>query len=385
MKNTLMFLLGSGVSIPAGFPTTQKITDQVFSGNGVIQYTDGRYYLNDSPTELEKHFSEENLPSILSLIKLIKQIMQSYNKKEPLTYEILFYFILQLDDFESGNSVNMALYPFYREVKEKYLQLNRKHTRFINLFAETETYIRHIVWRMILAVNISNAGYLSFLPEAFKDEKLNAVNIATLNHDLLLETYLDQQNISFQDGFGKSENGVRYWENNFLEKNNLLKLHGSINWFTLQFNGGSWFDERIGIVLDGDIDHSRNKDGRLMRSRPPEPLILTGTFNKVGEYTGSIYSDIYSTFKTLLKTTNYLVVSGYSFGDKGINTAIVEWLFNNIRNKIVVIHPDSSRLLKQVARRAIQRIANDIAPENFTTLAKSIEKVSWGEIKKLLK
>lgn len=385
MKNSLMFLLGSGVSIPAGFPTTQEITDQVFSGNRVIQHTDSRYYLTDSPTELEKHFSEENLPPVLSLTKLIKQIMQSYDKKEPLNYEILFYFINQLHDFESGNSLNMALYPFYKEVKKKYLQINKKHTRFIDLFAETETYIRHIVWRMISTVNIGNVGYLSFLPEAFQDEKLNAVNIATLNHDLLLETYLVQQNILYKDGFGKAENGVRYWENDFIENNNLLKLHGSINWFTLQPDGKSWFDERIGIVLDGDIDHPKDKDGKLMRSHPPEPLILTGTFNKVGEYTGSIYSDIYSTFKTLLRTTNFLVVSGYSFGDKGINTAVVEWLFSNIKNKIVVIHPNPSRLLKQDARRAIQRIANDIAPENFITLAKDIEKVSWQEIKKLLK
>jgi hypothetical protein len=38
------FLLGSGISIPAGMPSTREITDQVLSGEGVMRQTDGNYY-----------------------------------------------------------------------------------------------------------------------------------------------------------------------------------------------------------------------------------------------------------------------------------------------------------------------------------------------------
>jgi hypothetical protein len=383
MNKSIMFLLGSGISIPAGFPSTTDITDNVMSGNRVIRHTDSRYYLTDSPTEMDIHFTKEKLSDILSLLKIIEQVILSYEKKKTLNYEILFYFVLQLHDFESGNSINMAISPFHKKIKAKFLKKHRKQIRFIDLFAEAENYIRHIVWRKILEVTASNTSYLSIFKDALIDTKIDSINIATLNHDLLLEDYLSQQQISFNDGFGKSKRGVRYWENNFTQKNNFLKLHGSINWFTLQPDHGSWFDQKIGIVLNGDIDHQKDPSGNMMRSQPPEPLILTGTFNKITEYTGSIYSDVYFAYKNLLKNTRYLIVSGYSFGDKGINSAIIEWLFTNKKNKILVIHRDPKRLLKTDARRAIQRIA-DIAPQNFTNIPKTIQYTSWKEIKKAL-
>lgn len=379
-----MFLLGSGISIPAGFPSTMDITDNVMSGNRVIRHTDSRYYLTDSPTELDKHFTKEKLPDILSLLKIIQQVMGNYEKRKQLDYELLFYFVLQLHDFESGNSINMAIYPFYKRIKMKFIQQNRKNIRFIDLFAETENYIRHMAWRKLSEVTIGQTAYLSLFKDALLDKNMHVVNIATLNHDLLLENYLFQQQVLFNDGFGKTKRGVRYWENSFAERNNFLKLHGSINWFTLQPDHGSWFDQKIGIVLNGDIDHPKSPSGNMMRSQPPEPLILTGTFNKITEYTGSIYNDVYFAYKNLLKNTRYLIVSGYSFGDKGINSAIIEWLFTNKKNKILVIHRDPKRLLMTDARRAIQRIANDIAPNNFTNIPKTIQYTSWKEIKKAL-
>ena len=379
-----MFLIGSGVSIPSGFPSTKEITNLVLSGENIIRHTDSRYYINPSPTELEQHFTNEQLSNVLSLFKVIMDIMGEYNKPETINYEILFYFVVQLSDFESGNSVNMALYPFYKEVKTKYHSMTGKQIRFIDLFAEAENYIRHIVWRKLQSVQVTNFDQLTFLSDALKDKAFGPLNVATLNHDLLIESYLDKLKIKLHDGFGKPINGVRYWENNFKNENNLLKIHGSINWVTLRVDKGNWFTQKVGIVLDGDIDHPKNKDGVLMRSQPPEPLILTGTFNKIGEYTGSIYSDVYSRFKSLLNHTNFLVVSGYSFGDKGINAAVTEWLFLNADHRIIVIHRDPKRLLNTDARRAIQRIANDIAPDNFISIPKMIQDTTWEDIKRAL-
>lgn len=382
MKTSVMFLLGSGVSIPTGFPSTSEITSQVFTGNNIIRHTDSRYYLSNNPSEAEKHWTNEHLPKVLSLLQLIKELMKSYNKEEPLNYEILYYFIQQLNDYESGDYLNMALFPFIKLVKEKMQLTSCEPIRFIDVFSEAEIYIRHTVWRMLSKVTVDKHSHLAFLSDAINDKDIQIVNVTTLNHDLLIEKHLADKKINFNDGFDSPINGVRYWKNHFSDKNNLLKIHGSINWFTLQPDDGDWFDEQIGIALDGDIDHAKSPTGSLMRSMPDkEPHILIGTFNKIYEYTESVFSDIYYQFRTLLKSSKNLVISGYSFGDKGINSAILEWLYTDKQNKIIVIHRDPDTLLGSTARSAIRKAYTGIAKRNFVIIPKHIQDTSWKEIK----
>lgn len=384
MRNSVMFLLGSGVSRPAGFPSTPEITSQVFTGNKVIRHTDSRYYLSENSNELERHWTNDYLPQVLLLLQSIKKLMTSYRKEESLNYEILYYFIQQLDDYESGNYLNMALYPFIEAVKRRMqVSNNNNPTRFIDVFSEAEAYIRHTVWHMLGSVPLNKHSHLSLISDAITDGDISKVNIATLNHDVLMEQHLNDKEISFNDGFGSSVNGVRYWENSFSDRNNLLKIHGSINWFTLEPNHGDWFNNKIGIVLDGDIDHAKSPQGNLMKNMPyRQPHILIGTFNKIYEYTGGVFSEVYYQFLTLLKSTNRLIVSGYSFGDKGINGAILEWLYSDKQNRIIVIHHKPDKLLGITTRLAIRKASSGVAKGNFATIAKNIQETSWKEVKK---
>ncbi len=111
-----MFLLGSGVSIPAGFPSTDEITSQVFGGSNIIRHTDGRYYLAVDSYDLGGRLTTEYLSKVLELLRSIRDLMESYKKGEPLNYEILYYFIQQLNAYESGELLNMALFPFIRSI-----------------------------------------------------------------------------------------------------------------------------------------------------------------------------------------------------------------------------------------------------------------------------
>ncbi len=383
MKTSVMFLLGSGISIPAGFPSTSDLTTQVFAGNNIVRGTDSRYYWSVNKNTLEDIQTNEYLPTVLKLLKTIKQLMESYDKNEPLNYEILYYFIQQLNTYESGDLLNMALSPFIKQVKKKMrLSHDARMTRYIELFNEAEVYIRHTVWAMLAKVTLNKHRHLAFLSDAFNDKDISIVNVATLNHDLLIERHLDDHKISFNDGFSAPVNAVRYWENCFSTKNNLLKIHGSINWFTLKPDNGGWFDEKIGIVLNGDIDHTLSPSGNRMESMPDkEPLILVGTFNKIYEYTESIFNDIYYQFRSQLRTTKNLIVSGYSFGDKGVNAAILDWLYTNRDNKITLIHPDPNALLIQKARLAVRKAYEGPAKRNFVTITKKIQDTSWQDIK----
>lgn len=374
-----MFLLGSGISIPSHFPSTSEITDQVMSGKNIFRHTDSRYYISQSLNDYEKSITEKYLKAIKHLLSVLMILMTEYMKPEVPNYEILYYLVNQLHDFESGESVNIAIHPFINEVKHK---LQNNQLRHIDLFSETENYIKHTVWRM-LSISTLDTTHLAFLSDSLKDIKYK-VNIGTLNHDLLLEEHLARESINFYDGFDVPINNVRYWKSKFNESHCVIKLHGSINWSLLRPDEGGFFDENVGIVLNRDTDHALSKDGELMRDVGFGPLILAGTFNKINEYTRSVFSELFYLFRQKLKITKFLIVAGYSFGDKGINTAILEWLYANKKNKIVIIHPNPSNLLSYKARYAIRKSYLGDAKNNFLSIPKKIEQVSWEEIKKIL-
>jgi len=153
----------------------------------------------------------------------------------------------------------------------------------------------------------------------FKSEK---INIFSLNHDLIIEQILGHKSKDFQDGF-ELKNGFQEFTDNFPDNNkiNFLKLHGSIDWFYHDFH----------------VKKHPNSNERAF---------LTGTQNKYEEYLISIYSDLKWHYKRLLKNTEKLIVIGYSFGDYGVNTEIINWMHKKNDAKLIIIDPKAKTLLK---------------------------------------
>lgn len=255
---------------------------------------------------------------------------------------------------------------------------------YIYIFAEAENYIRHMVWRKLGIAPTNKYDYFEFIKKSIDANTYN-INIATLNHDLLLERYLRENRIKYSDGFGEVVAGVRYWENTYSNSQNLYKLHGSIDWTTLHTDTSSIYGRIVGIVMDGDIDHPKNPAGEYMRSVPDpiEPNILIGTYNKVYEYTEDIFADVYCQFRDTLSKTDVAVITGYSFGDKGINNVLTEWLYSDPSHSIILIHPDPIYLIKTRARTAIRK-AYSFIPSKFHMIPKKIEDVNWADIEKVL-
>ena len=56
--------------------------------------------------------------------------------------------------------------------------------------------------------------------------------------------------------------------------------------------------------------------------RPARLLLLMGTFNKMLLYTASLWGELHCHFHHSLSRDSALVVCGYGFRDKGINTKI---------------------------------------------------------------
>ena len=359
-------LLGSGASVPASFPTTQGLTDLILSGKGVERHTDGSYFIN---SKLPMSCAVELANRMVCWLFAEAERYSAARNKRPINYETLFYLAKQASDEASGEMENPAIHRFMTEAKSDMLPLveaansenaNPKKPYHLDvpndlstLFEETCNYISDIVWRSLCA-SPEPIDHLKIIVEACKSGHLTG--ISTLCHDTHLETHLSRQGIYVADGFADEENGVRYWNGDLCSKSKIpfLKLHGSVNWFRYCPNSSSsWYDERIGIPIDGDQHHTRSTDGSWQTAIDGRPLLLIGTFNKSTEYSQTIFLDLHHRFSSTLREADQLVICGYSFGDKGINSTLIEWYYAKRNRRFLIIHPDRKALLSS-ARGAVQ-------------------------------
>ncbi len=392
----LVFLFGSGISIPAKFPKTAELTKKILSGDGVVRASDGIYYLSEDSSGYP--LTAEYIPRVKNFLLGVKrEIDHYYLNMRKTNYEDLYYLLKQILDSELGDYDNPALNSLIVKISSEIAPLlkpdengTKKEWTLIELTDEACKYIFDIVWHSLVKPP-EQLDHLHSILDACLDEGLSHIDICTLNHDTLLEQclnlHLANNQIQLNDGFGPLESGSRYWDSSFFEDENikvrLLKLHGSISWFKIH---NPTEGEKVVIPPQGwDIDNVKDNQGQIQRPAGRRPLFLAGTFNKMLDYTQSIFADLYCQFHKSLWKTSSLVVCGYSFHDKGINMQIAEWLFAEKQHKLLVIHSEPETLLRS-ARGAISNNWERywLKSHQLYTIPKMIEDVSWTEISSCL-
>jgi len=384
INKDLAFLFGSGISIPAGLPSTSGITERVLSGKDVSRHTSTIYY-NGPPMFGSP---DEYIPKVNVFLKRLKSeidIYYSYDRKRIINYEDLYSLASQIHDSESKNYDNPAIFSFIKQIladskdilsTTPYIPEHR--WSLIDLSSEVTNYIRDIVL-LEMALQPKKLEYLNFIIDAVKDSYFNRKRFFTLNHDVLLESLFNKYSISFIDGFDQPVSQLRRWNPKLFESNQvsvyLLKLHGSINWYFLEEDGS--------YTLSTPLNEFWQNNPRV-NPLEDRPEILVGTLNKILQYSNPIYLDLQCSFNRLLNHSAKLIVSGYSFGDKAINSRIIQWLDSLPSRKIIIIHPDPNYLLEHV-RNAIRiswhRWLDD---KKLFILQKSVEETNWDELKKML-
>jgi hypothetical protein len=260
---------------------------------------------------------------------------------------------------------------------------------FPRLISEALNYIKDIVWRLLLS-EPDNFDYLNCITDACLDPQIPKVDFYTLNHDTILESALSQRGIAANIGFGNYVNDVRYWDPLLLEREEskvrLLKLHGSINWFRFHPNKLTHAPVAIGIPKTWDIWHTYNPTGERQYPEGGRPEFLAGTFNKILEYANGIYADLFSQFRRNLRNADTLVVCGYGFGDKGVNSQINDWMCYSQMKRMIIVHREPERLLEQ-SRGLIKNNWAEWAKQSRVPVVErwiGDEDCTWDEIKKKL-
>ncbi|MEX2245473.1 MAG: SIR2 family protein [Dehalococcoidia bacterium] len=242
---------------------------------------------------------------------------------------------------------------------------------------ETRNYIRDIVWKLLLR-EPGDTSYLAFVRDACLDE--GEVDIFTLNHDTLMETFLAQHGIELCDGFTKPVNEVRYFDRAQFDSCNsvrFVKLHGSLSWF--EFDQ----DDRLvaGIPLGSDVLHRKDPAGSDQVTLRGRPLILAGTGNKPLEYQVGVFGELHHQFYRRIRETRHLAVVGYGFGDRGINQRVFDWIFGSHEARMVIAHPNPEGLKSQ-GRWEVREYWDGLeARGKIRFIVRAAEELTWNEIR----
>ncbi len=375
------FLLGSGISIPAKLPSIGQLTIAILSGEGLIVQWDGRRVarIGDRPrSEYEENEGREKVRRILIFLDWLKvQANSRYAEiaERWVNYEDLAYLAGQISDDLADEYENPALQPFVRKALIDLRGLFpgaaprtvRKKLR--ELAGLTVDYIRQVV-ALQLNQAPSDTSYLQIFADACQDPLVSEVNLFTLNHDTLLEEFLKMNGVKVIDGLREAGNGdgscrwdpLAFDAPNGERRVNLFKLHGSVNWFR-------WGPKR-GISQDKVFCENADRDGRFVgtyKAQDPNewlyeqvlesegPRLLAGTFNKILDYNSEVFLELHHRFHRALQDCQTLVVCGYGFGDKGVNTRIAEWRHRPSKPKLLIIDPAEPLRIIQKARGAIRR------------------------------
>jgi hypothetical protein len=114
--------------------------------------------------------------------------------------------------------------------------------------------------------------------ELVNSPQIEQLNIVTPNHDTLVERFLAENGIDFVDGFGKPDGDVRWYDDYTYDidqaRIRLVKLHGSINWYSFVVDGR----QRPVVFLGDNVEQIRNGNGTELKLGYRMPSILSCYF-----------------------------------------------------------------------------------------------------------
>ncbi|KAB2878609.1 hypothetical protein F9K33_12505 [bacterium] len=377
---SVSFLFGSGISISGGLPSTSAITEFLLSTKKVFHHTDNTFIFDEPRIFLTK--KDEIVQRVQKLLDILRSsIDQNFEPPLTINYEDIYALA---DEIDRKRYRNPLVRKFLKEIDPQLRKLLSKDEDRIldNLYAEqlgiplylTEDYsfdeliswakdyihygVEQLLWK-----EPKSLDYLHSILEACKDDQINIKAIFTLNHDLFLEQLLTNH---IEIGFNEANDDIQLWNSNkFTDNHNripLLKLHGSINWHNFKVKGVY----RLGIPTRTDWNHYKTYESQ-------KSVILIGSSNKVSDYYQDTFFELHNLFKKYLFQSDYLIISGYGFGDIGINLRISEWLINGRHRKVILIHPDPKSVLRSTEQ------------DNIILLKQKIDDIQWSEILSMMR
>lgn len=350
-RKSVSILLGAGFSAPMGYPIGNNMN------NGLLNFDDSS--LDFSPCG--------TLATSTDGIKPAFQMDGFYNNHQK-----YFTFCKRLiKEYTNAHGNTFDYEQFYDFIKTEEVKQERYQRLCDDLLRNSESYehyivnVSHIYNQMVahllkdrtgkswyddepFKVNFFD-GYNGFLIYLSELSKKFIVNVHTLNHDLLFESFNNTGFINGNISDGFDEYGSEYYGK--LTINNrtyhcrlerykgiyntpirLFKLHGSLDYvpFYRQNKYGGIFPENYvkikrGIGVSNIMKSRKSKRGYDISPFEYHADFLTGTTSKIQRYNESLlFKKLFKKFRKNLRDAERLIIIGYGCKDEGINEMIKE-------------------------------------------------------------
>jgi bifunctional DNA-binding transcriptional regulator/antitoxin component of YhaV-PrlF toxin-antitoxin module len=389
-QRSVGFLLGAGVSIPCGAPSTAILTAELL-GDAIPYFraTDERYYPIGADGRTHPHpHGVPTIEHVSALLRRLKRYVDEYysNRCDPpgcvqrqVNYEDLAYLAVQISETIVRDRDNPALLPFVEEIADEF-EIDAGALR--ELADEAIGLINDHIFHRLNCLTPA-ADHLGSIVDGARLDVDRELPIISLNHDCLIEAALIRAGIRFGDFTLPTPDGRRVLEGVPYPKGpTLYKLHGSIDWYRWQplkadASTLRW-DEWIGALPGGNSGSSWRADDR--------PLILVGRFNKELSYASPPFSRLFWSASESLERTSCLVVSGYSFGDKAVNGMVIDWIYGAPpgARRLLLAHPDPESV-KRGARGAIASQWDSwLEAGALRTVSAYLGALTWSDIEREL-
>jgi hypothetical protein len=345
---SIAFFVGSGISRLSKAPMVGDLTNQVLE-SAWQTHTDWRFY----PIPADEGTSSTGFAANAQhLIRLIHEQIKghiAHRERRPPNYEDHFACLKQIVQDETCEIVNPLITGSVQQLKDAaaslYLPISAHidDNRFASLAERASDLIQCIVFHALRSAG-APVGLELFTEMA---EKFPQIDIFSLNHDLLIESQFENQNVPYADGFGEQDGDATLFSRSWNEDApgvRLFKLHGSVDWYLFRFKNRG-VDQYAKLRKNPDDA----KDSRGDRISPLEivPSFLTGTTVKEQAYGYSLYGELFEQFRHRLCGHHTIVFSGYGWGDKGINIRLNQWLRDQKQNRIVILHGSGEDNIRQ--------------------------------------
>jgi hypothetical protein len=312
-KPRIAFLAGAGLSMSADLPGAIAIVEKLKAA-----LSEKKPLIDDLPNEL--------LTEVLRFLSGGIRFQRGVNNQDPDSH-------LNIEEI-----ANAALRLKNRKSNPLAAYVSGWHTRLTELESKTpmllDLFIAAIYEQLSLWLATPVPSKIDYLSRLCEFAAAYKVSFFTLNYDLLVEAALSSRNASFINGM---ESKRAEWSPElFVEDSSirLFKLHGSLDWVD---------HELFGVCSTEYPRHERAEEFEGDQT----PLIIFGTDQKLTSK--EPFLSLLYHFSLEMKRSDVVVVIGYSFGDAHLNDILLQRLKENLRLKVLIVHPNGPESVVKIA------------------------------------
>jgi hypothetical protein len=315
-KPRIAFLAGAGLSMSADLPGAIAIVEKFKAA-----LSQKSPLVDDVPNEL--------LTEVLRFLCGGIRFQRGVNNQDPdlqLNIEEIANAALRLKN-RMSNPVAAYVSGWHTRLTE----LEAKHPKLLDFFIDA------IYEQLSLWLATPEAAKIDFLSRLCEFAGPYTVSFFTLNYDLLVEAALTSRNAEFVNGMDskRAEWSPELFAND--EVIRLFKLHGSLDWVD---------HELFGICSMEFPRHGRAEEFEGDQT----PLIIFGTDQKLTSKEPFLSLLYY--FSSEIKKSDIVIIIGYSFGDSHLNDILLQRLKENLRLKLLIVHPSGSGVVLKIPELA---------------------------------